>query len=172
MELITAVCRIRSFRPEDAQNLAIHANSREVWQQLRDVFPHPYSLRDAEAFIAYVASQQPETAFAIDIAGEAAGSIGITLQTDINRCSAEIGYWLGKPWWGESIATTAIVAFTDWAMAAFPLQRIYAVPFSDNLASRRVLEKAGFQREGLMQRSAVKDGQIKNQIMYAMTAIS
>lgn len=169
MELLTPVCGIRSFHPEDAWNITTYANSREIWLQLRDVFPHPYTVGDAKAFISIATSQQPETAFAIDVEGKASGSIGLTLQADINRCAAEIGYWLGKPYWGRGIATTAIAAVTNWAMDAFSLQRIFAVPFSDNLASCRVLEKAGFQREGLMQKSAIKDGQVRDQVMYAMT---
>lgn len=161
-------CVIRSFRPEDAPSLAANANHWAVWSQLRDSIPHPYTVNDAVEFIELMLRQRQETAFAIDVAGEAVGSIGITFQTDINRHTAEIGYWLGRPYWGGGIATQAVQAVSGWALDRFPLMRIFAVPFADNPASCRVLEKAGFVFEGRMRCSAVKDGRVKDQLVFAL----
>jgi ribosomal-protein-alanine N-acetyltransferase len=134
---------------------------------LRDRFPHPYSKRDGQAFVRHVREQQPETAFAIAVNDEAAGGIGFQLQSDVERVSAEIGYWLGEPFWGQGIATEALVALTQHAIATHGLTRVYALPFAWNVASRRVLEKAGYVLEGRLRRSAIKDGAVTDQLQYA-----
>ena len=109
----------------------------------------------------------PETAFAIVVEGEAVGGIGFMLQHDVDRASAEIGYWLGEPFWGRGIATDALVAMTRHATEAHGLTRVFAVPFAHNTASCRVLEKAGYVLEGRLRRSAIKDGRILDQLQYA-----
>ena len=81
--------------------------------------------------------------------------------------SAELGYWLGEPYWGRGVMTEAVRAFTDWSFARFALHRIYAVPYATNPASARVLEKAGFTCEGRMRRSVIKLGQVLDQLLYA-----
>lgn len=167
MELRTDRCILRSFRAADAASLAHHANDREVWLNLRDMFPHPYTLADAEWFIAQVADEAPVTHFAIDVDGEVIGSVGLQPGSDIERRSAEIGYWLGRAWWGRGIVSAAVIAVTEYAFSDLDLVRIFAVPFVRNPASARVLEKAGYQREGTMRCSAVKDGVILDQYLYA-----
>ena len=161
-------CVIRSFRPDDAPSLAANANHWAVWSQLRDSMPHPYTVEHAAAFIEVMLRQHQETAFAVDVAGQAVGSVGITFQTDINRHTAEIGYWLGRPYWGNGIATDAVRTVSAWAFDRFPLMRIFAVPFADNPASCRVLEKAGYVFEGCLRSSAVKDGRVKDQLVFAL----
>jgi RimJ/RimL family protein N-acetyltransferase/catechol 2,3-dioxygenase-like lactoylglutathione lyase family enzyme len=162
-------CAVRSWREGDLESLVRHANSRAVWLQLRDRFPHPYTAEAGRAWLRYAAEAKPETQFAVEVDGEAAGGIGFLPQRDIERCSAEVGYWLGERVWGRGVATAALRAVTDYAFAAFGLTRLYALPFADNLASRRVLEKAGYQLEAVLRRSAIKDGQIKDQALYALT---
>ena len=107
---------------------------------------------------------------AICVDNRAVGSIGLILGKDIERVSAEIGYWLGKPYWGRGITSVALHAATEYALETFPLLRIFAIPFADNLASVRVLEKAGYVREGLMKNSAVKEGKVRDQYLYAFYA--
>lgn len=160
---------IRSWQAGDEQQLPRYADNKEIWLNLRDRFPHPYTPADAHQWIEYVLNARPETNFAIDVNGEAVGGIGLLLHDDIERYTAEVGYWLGQPYWGQGIITHALQAFTDYAMPKFELNRIYAVPFLRNSASIKVLEKAGYQREGIMRRSAVKDGQVIDQVMYAYT---
>ena len=167
MELVAANCRLRPLRPTDAASLARHANDRDVWLNLRDRFPHPYAERDAAAYIAHVAGRSPTTSFAIDVLGEAAGSISLHPGRDVERVSAEIGYWLGRAYWGRGIVTDAVRLATTHAFAALGLRRVFAVPFAPNAASHRVLEKAGYVREGTLRRSAVKDGALLDQFLWA-----
>ena len=134
---------------------------------LRDRFPFPYELENAKTFLGWLASQPSPTVWAIVVDGEAVGGIGIELHSDIERVSAEIGYWLGEAVWGRGIATEALRAVTAEAFARYELTRIYAVPFADHQASIRVLEKAGYVREGVMRQSAIKDGRIRDQALYA-----
>jgi len=167
MQLVAATCRLRPFRPADAPSLARHANDRDVWLNLRDRFPHPYAEGDAAAYIAHAAGRSPTTSFAIDVDGEAVGSISLHPGHDVERVSAEIGYWLGRPYWGRGIVTDAVRLATTHAFAALALRRVFAVPFAPNAASHRVLEKAGYVREGTLRRSAVKDGALLAQLLWA-----
>ncbi len=161
-------CAVRSFRATDAAELARQADNRKVWLQLRDRFPHPYSVDNARQFIAFARGGEPETAFAITVDDRPVGSIGVVLRDDVERCSAEVGYWLGEPYWGRGIATRALVGFTRFAFAAYDVERLYALPLAANEPSCRVLEKAGYELEGRLRRSAVKDGKVQDQMLYAI----
>lgn len=167
MELPTACCLLRPFRPADAPSLARHANNRQVWLNLRDQFPHPYAVGDAEWYIGQVAGQAPVTTFAIDVGGEAVGSVSLKLGSDIERYAAEIGYWLGEAHWGKGVMSAAVAAATAYAFRDLGLLRVFAVPLTRNAASARVLERAGYVREGTMRRSAVKDGAVLDQHLFA-----
>jgi len=147
--------------------LAAHANNRNIWINLRDRFPHPYTKADARAFIRWARAQRPETAFAIAVGDEAVGGIGFVMNADVERVSAEIGYWLAEPFWGRGMTTEALVAATKYAVEAHGLTRIYALPFAWNQGSCRVLEKAGYILEARLRRSAIKDGRITDQLQYA-----
>ncbi len=167
MRLELAQCVVRSWEFTDAASVPAHANNRRIWLNLRDRFPHPYSISDSERFIRYVRGSAVETNFAIEVDGEAAGGIGFMPHQDVERISAEIGYWLGERHWGRGICTETLVAVTHYVLAQHELTRIYALPFAHNLASCRVLEKAGYMLEGTMRRSAIKDGQVCDQRLYA-----
>jgi len=170
VQLMLKTCSVRSWRTSDADSLLRHANNRNIWLNLRDAFPHPYTKHDARAYIRSVRERTPETTFAIAVADEAVGSIGFVLRGDVERVSAEIGYWLAEPFWGRGIATEALRALTRHAIDTHGLTRIYALPFAWNLASCRVLEKAGYILEARLRRSAIKDGQITDQMQYAYIA--
>jgi [ribosomal protein S5]-alanine N-acetyltransferase len=160
---------IRGWRRDDAAALARLANDRQVWLGLRDLFPHPYSVDDAHGFITFAMGMTPPTLFAIDAGGVLAGGIGYTLRTDVERIGAEVGYWLGREFWGRGIATAALRLLTAHAFAAHPeMRRLFAVPFAANAASARVLEKAGYLREGVLRESVIKDGRVQDQFMYAI----
>ncbi len=158
---------IRSFRPDDLAALVRYANNRNVWIQLRDRFPFPYTAEHASAWLDRVATEEPAVNFAIASPAELIGGIGVELQEDIHRRSAEIGYWLGEPYWGQGIATRAVAAFTRWAFVELGLIRIFATVFESNPASARVLEKAGYACEGRLLRSVTKDGRIMDSWLYA-----
>jgi RimJ/RimL family protein N-acetyltransferase len=165
--LILNTCIVRPWRSTDLESLVRYANNRNIWINLRDRFPHPYTHRDGHVFLRQALAQSPETAFAIAVGGEAVGGIGYQPQTDVERVSAEIGYWLGEPFWGRGIATEALVAVTRRAIETHRLTRLFAVPFAWNTASCRVLEKAGYVLEARLRRSAIKDGHVTDQLQYA-----
>jgi len=167
MHLQLSLCTIRPWAESDAESLQRHANNRRVSMHLRDRFPYPYPLEGARTFLGWVAKQPSPTVWAIEVDGEAVGGIGIELHSDVERVSAEIGYWLGESVWGRGIATEALTAVTMEAFKRFDITRLYAVPFADHVASVRVLEKAGYVREGHLRRSAIKDGQIRDQLLFA-----
>jgi ribosomal-protein-alanine N-acetyltransferase len=158
---------IRDWVREDARDIARYANNREVALWLRDRFPCPYTESDAEAFLSRVAQQDLRTAFALATADEAIGGIGLEFGADVHRFTAELGYWLGEPFWGQGIMTEAVRLFTAWAFENFEVHRLHAAVFVGNEASRRVLEKAGFQREGCLRANVFKNGRIMDQIVYA-----
>jgi ribosomal-protein-alanine N-acetyltransferase len=170
MQITLTRCAVRSWRTSDADALARHANNRNIWINLRDAFPHPYSKHDAREFLKSLSQRQPETLFAIAVNDEAVGGIGFVLHPDVERVSAEIGYWLAEPFWGRGIATEALAALTAHAIRTHGLTRIYAVPFAWNAASCRVLEKAGYVLEGRLRKSAIKDGTLTDQLQYAYIA--
>jgi len=167
LELRLNAATIRDWRPEDAPATARHANNRAVWRNLRDLFPHPYTVEHAEEWIRTATAQRPVTHFAIDVDGEAAGGIGLRLGEDVHRKSAEIGFWLGEPFWGRGIASEVVIAITEHGFREFELCRIWAAVFAWNPASTRVLEKAGYRLEGRLAKAVVKDGQTIDQLLYA-----
>lgn len=171
MELVLDGCRVRSWRAADADALVRYADNRKIWLNLRDRFPHPYTKADAVAFLHSVRRMPRETYFAIDLDGEAIGAVGFSVMADVERVSAEIGYWIGESFWGRGIATSAIRAVTQYAIERHALTRVFALPFAHNTASCRALEKAGFVLEGRLRHSAVKDGVIQDQLLFASYAI-
>jgi RimJ/RimL family protein N-acetyltransferase len=168
--LTTASCEVRSWRTSDVPSLVSHANNRNIWINLRDRFPYPYTFPDGRTFIRNARAMEPQTFFAIAVDGAAVGGIGLVLQSDVDRVSAEVGYWLGEPLWGRGITTDALRAITRHGIEQFGLTRLFALPFARNTASCRVLEKAGYVLEGRLRRSAIKDGVIVDQFQYAFVA--
>lgn len=158
---------IRNWQIQDAPFIAKYANNRKIWINLRDAFPHPYSLGDAQAFISRVIRADPITVFAIATKAEAIGSIGLMLGKDVHRFTAEMGYWLAEPYWGKGIMTHAVQFLTAWAFQELKLHRISAEPYATNTASHRVLEKAGFTLEGVLRSSVFKDGKILDQFLFS-----
>lgn len=160
--------RLRRWVQADAEALARLADNREIWLNLRDRFPHPYTRADADGWIAHCEAETGKpTQFAIDLDGVAIGGIGVEIKSDVHRLTAEIGYWIGEPYWGQGIASAAVVEMTRYAFAEFPLERLEALVFEWNPASRRVLEKAGFVLEGRLAWCIVKDGRIGDEFLYA-----
>lgn len=158
---------IRDFIRDDAESFALSGNDREVWLCLRDRFPSPYTRRDALDWIDLVNNSNPKINFAIDVEGRVAGGIGLMLQTDVARVSAEIGYWLGKEYWGKGIMTKAVSGMSEWAFCNLPITRLYALVFDFNKSSARVLEKCGYQLEGRLRKAAIKDGKVVDELLYA-----
>jgi RimJ/RimL family protein N-acetyltransferase len=161
-------CELRPWRVGDEASLVRYANNRSVSRNLKDRFPYPYTAADANAWIERASTQTLVTAFAIVVDGGAVGGIGIELGTDVHRRSAEIGYWLGEPFWGRGIATEALRAVTEYAFEHFDICRLEAGVFDWNPASARVLEKAGYTLEGRARLAVVKDGRSGDRLLYAL----
>jgi RimJ/RimL family protein N-acetyltransferase len=167
VRLVGTRCIVRTWRRDDLDGLVRHANNLNIAKHLRDRFPHPYTRSSGEAFLAHVAGEEEPSNLAIEVDGEAAGAIGFVPGTDVERFSAEIGYWLGEQHWGRGIVTEALVLVTQAVFDQLNLLRLFALPFADNAGSIRVLEKAGYVREGILRSSSVKYGQPRDQAIYA-----
>ena len=161
---------LREWRLSDAASLAENANNINIWNNLRDGLPHPYSEDDGKQFIEMALSMpKPATLLTIDVDGKAVGSIGITLHTDVERITAELGYFIGEKYWNRGIMTETVKQMVKYAFANFPeLRKIYATPFDFNAASHKVLQKAGFEREAILKQAAVKNGKIVDLYYYSI----
>jgi RimJ/RimL family protein N-acetyltransferase len=159
---------IRPFRMDDKEKLAQLANNKKLWDNLRDYIPYPYSLTDAEEYISFCTSQNPQTYFAVEYNGEFVGSIGLILQTDVYRKSAEIGYWIGEPFWGKGIASKAVALIVDYGFQNLDIVRIFTGIFGFNIGSQRVLEKKGFIKEAVFKKEIYKNGIFSDEIQYAI----
>ena len=148
---------IRKWTTDDIPSLAKYANNINIWNNLRNYFPHPYTEEQAKAWIERVVDEVPIVNLAIDLDGEAIGGIGLILNSDVYMYSAEIGYWIGEPFWGQGIATEAIRQMIDYTFYYFDIVRIYAEVFENNKASMRALEKNGFYLEGVRRKSVFKN---------------
>jgi len=159
---------LRPWGESDLEALVLLADNRNIWINLRDRFPHPYTRAAAEFWIAHCKAEPgPVTQFAIDFNGHAVGGIGLETFGDVHRVTAEIGYWVGEPFWGRGVATAALKRMTEYAFATFPFQRLQAAVFGWNAASARVLEKAGYVLEGRLRQSIIKDGRLTDSLLYA-----
>ncbi|MGQ0640134.1 MAG: GNAT family N-acetyltransferase [Gemmatimonadaceae bacterium] len=167
MEIVLPNCVVRSFRSGDAVSLARHANDRRIWRNLKDSFPHPYTLDHARGWIEQNSIEVPHE-FAIVVADQVVGGIGLAFKTDIWRYSAELGYWLAPEYWGRGIMSSVLRAVVDYAFATFDLNRLWAGAFYWNPASVRVLEKVGFVFEARLIKSAYKDGEFVDEVIYAI----
>jgi ribosomal-protein-alanine N-acetyltransferase len=159
---------IRDWVSGDEAALVKYADNRRVWINLDDIFPHPYTAADARAWIE-VSAWKPVTNFAIATDEEAIGGIGLKLKKDVYRRSAEVGYWLGEPFWGRGIATAALKGIADLAFREFDLVRLDSHVFDGNTRSAHVLEKNGFRLEGRLVKSVTKDGRTFDSLLYALT---
>lgn len=168
MRIQCSACAIRDWRPSDEAALISAADNRNVWRNLHHRFPHPYTRADARDWFFSLAAAPEPTHWAIEVHGIAAGGIGVDLGEGIYAKSAHFGYWLGEQYWGRGIMTEAVRATAEYALRRFELVRLEAPVFAWNPASMRVLEKSGFAREGVLRKSVFKDGQLIDQILYAL----
>ena len=166
MEIKSNKFTLRPWRMSDVEALARNANNIEIWNNMRDGFPYPYTEEDARTYIGMVAEVDPPTNFTIEIDGEAAGGIGFVPQTDVEQFSAEMGYWLAEPYWGKGITSEAVKCLVEFVWTTTPIVRLYAGAFGFNDASQKVLEKAGFRRVGVLKKSAYKNGKFIDKALY------
>ena len=159
---------LRPWTMADAGSLLRHANNHNIARFMTDAFPHPYTPEAARAFLERITQDDPVHIFAIDVQGEAVGSIGFFQQADIMRKNAELGYWLGQAYWGHGIVTEAVKRVVPVAFATYDIQRLFARPFGTNVASQRVLERAGFTFEARFSGTIFKEGAFVDELFYAV----
>lgn len=160
--------RLRDWQIEDAKGLAKHANNIKIAQFMTNGFPHPYSDEDAERFVK-MAMEHPTSIFkAIDVEGEAVGGIGIHPQNDIYEKNAELGYWLSEQHWRKGIMTAAVLEMVNYGFSKLTINRIFAIPFGTNEGSKKVLVKAGFQLEGVLEKTIYKNGEYQDEHIYSV----
>ncbi|MBX9890974.1 MAG: GNAT family N-acetyltransferase [Chitinophagaceae bacterium] len=157
---------LRPWQKEDAQALAAIANNRKVWDNVRDFFPTPYTVLDAEQWLDSIRKTRPFLNFAILYQGRIAGNIGIVPKEDVYRMSVEIGYFIGEEFWGKGIATEATRLLVEYIEQEFNVVRIYAEVFETNKASMRVLQKNGFYLEGIRRKAVIKNGEIMDDYVW------
>ena len=168
MKLECGLCVIRDWQPSDEEALIAAANNRNVWRNLHHRFPYPYTQSDARAWFSLLAEMKEPTAWAIEVGGTAVGGVGVDLGEGIFAKSGHFGYWLAEPYWGRRIMTEVVSVVSEYVLTHFELVRLEAPVFAWNPASMRVLEKSGFVREGILRKSVLKDGQLIDQVLYAL----
>ncbi len=157
---------LRRWQAGDEPALVKYANNDQIFKNLTDDFPNPYTWKDAEDWIKLCDTETNPTNFAIELNHEAVGGIGIMLEKGIHRQTAEIGYWLGEPFWGQGIMTEVVKEMSDYAFHNFDIHRLAATVFEYNYASMKVLEKAGFVFEAILKENSTKDAQLWDDHIY------
>lgn len=158
--------KITSLKEAHLQHLAELANNPSISTNLMDRFPHPYLLKDAYEFWELVKKEEPQITFAIEYHKAFCGIISITPQKDIYRLNAELGYWIGEPFWGQGITTAAIKKVSKYGFSTLGLNRIYARVFDFNQASMKALEKNDFKKEAILEKAAIKNEQLLDIHLY------
>ncbi len=158
---------LRPLENADASALAELANNKKIWINLRDILPHPYTTDDAVFFINLTKKENPHLNFAINYAGQFCGMVGLTPQQDIYRLTAVIGYWIGEPFWNKGIATKAVEMITGYGFNDLGFIRIHTGIFEHNIGSMKVLEKNGYKKDCVFEKSVIKDGKILDEHRYS-----
>ena len=161
------ICVLRRWSEDDIEPLPLIANDWMVARYMTDLFPHPYTPADARSWIDQRLADCETQMFAIEADGKLAGGVGFHAQDNEKRRTAQIGYWLGRDFWGRGIATAALRVVSKRAFATTDILRLEAGVYHPNVASMRVLEKCAYEREGVMRSAVVKRGEIYDAVMYA-----
>lgn len=161
---------LRLWNIKNAPALAAALNNKKVLDNLRDGLPYPYTEEDAESFIVYISSAPRHTQYnlAICVDGKVAGNIGVVRKDNVHRLTGELGYYIAEEYWGKGVMTEAVKKMCRYIFDNTDIARIFAEPFANNIASCRVLEKAGFQYEGTLRQNAIKNGQLLDMKVYAI----
>ena len=160
--------KLRPWKNEDLNSLIRHANNQSIAKNMMDDFPHPYTEKEGKEFLSFAMKNDPPLIMAIDIDGEAVGSIGLHPQKDIQRKNGELGYWLSEKHWNKGIITKAIKEMVKYGFENFDIERIFARPFGTNIASIKALEKAGFRLEAHLENTLYKNQAYQDELIYAL----
>jgi len=159
---------LRRLTKNDRSALAVLANNKKIWDNVRDLLPFPYTENDALDFIRMTMEEEIPMTFAIEYEGRLCGVIGLSPQVDVYKKTAEIGYWIGEPFWNKGIATTAVRLMTSYGLQSLDFVRIHTGVFEYNIGSMRVLEKNGYTKDGIFKKSIFKNDQIWDEHRYSI----
>ena len=161
---------LRPFEADDAEQLVLLANNANVSRYLTYMFPYPYTPEDAEWWISTGSTLDGAVSRVVEFNGQFVGGAGLTRLKAWKNHQAEIGYWLGEPFWGQGIATEALKQMTAYAFDVMQVKKLFAPVLKPNIASMRVLEKCGYVREGEFSMEVFKNGQFYDTVQYARLA--
>ena len=167
MKIRLSKAMIRNFKMSDKTSIAKNANNRNIWLNVRNAFPHPYTETNAAQWISSMLEEKVQTKFAIVVDGKAVGGIGVEMKEDVYSQTMEFGYWIGEAYWNKGIITEAIQVVSDYAFEKFEVIRLEAHVYHWNIGSMRALEKAGFQKEAILKKRVFKDGKYVDEHIYA-----
>lgn len=160
--------KLRAWVPEDSGSLIKYAGNPQITRFMSDGFAQISTPEGAANFIKFANTGTDKIYRAIEVNGEVVGGIGISVQTDIYRKNAELGYWLAEPFWGKGIISKAIPLIVAEAFKTLEINRIFAKPFHSNFASHRILEKSGFKLESVFEKTVLKNGEYFDEYIYAI----
>lgn len=161
---------LKKLEEKYAESIVKYANNKKIADNLRNAFPHPYTLEEAYKFIETCKNngEKKDIVRAVVLDGEFAGTVGVFIKDDVYSLSAEIGYWLAEPFWGKGIMTKCVKDLCDYVFKNYNIIRIFTEIFAFNTGSKRVLEKAGFQFEGTKKKAIFKNNKIYDSLAYAL----
>ncbi len=166
--LTDGIVTLRNFTLHDVAPMVTLANNPKIVINLRDAFPSPYKNTDAINYIEMVLKTTPQQAFAIEWNKQYVGNIGVFPKNDVYRNTGEIGYFIGEPFWNKGIATRAVKIICKYAFSVMGILRIDTGVFSFNIASQKVLTKAGFEKEAVFKNNITKNGQIYDEVRFVL----
>ena len=156
----------------DKYALAAHLNDEAVYNNTLKL-PYPYTIDHAIKFLQYCEDQKVKFGKDMewrirDANGNAVGGVSLLGKYEVGSHKDEIGYWLARPHWGKGVMALALKEFCDYAFREYDLARLEANVFAHNAASKRVLEKAGFDYEGFVKRAYLKNGNYIDAYQYGL----
>jgi RimJ/RimL family protein N-acetyltransferase len=165
---IDAEIELTRFAPEMAEELALLADDRSIWIHSRDSMPYPYDYYDALGFTKATQEESTPQTFAILFKGVLAGACVLISGTDVHRHTAEVGYWVGRPFRRKRIAFRVVKKLVEIGFKERGFLKLKASVFSNNTASAELLKKIGFREEARLKNEILKDDSLQDEIRFAL----
>lgn len=160
--------RLQNIAKASSEDIQRLANNHAIAINLRDAFPYPYTIEDTATFLELAANGVLGRVYGVYDGDIFVGCCSLIPQQDVYRLNAEIGYWIGEPYWDKGYATEVVKLLLNVAFEELNLSRVYAHIFEFNKGSMRVLEKAGFHKEAIIKSSIIKEGKIFDEHLYSI----
>jgi ribosomal-protein-alanine N-acetyltransferase len=171
-DIFRNMVHLKNINTIPIKELQLLANNKRIAENLKDGFPHPYTLENAKDFIRFAGQGLMGRVFGI-FAGESFVGVGsIVPKDDIYKINGEIGYWIGQPYWGKGYGKKTVELLTAYAFHEIRLVRVFAGVFANNKASMKVLEHSGYTLEAILKSSITKYGIILDEYIYSIRNIN